>query len=450
MKKRTMWATIGIAAVVGLNGRASAQELTLDEAISLALKSNRTVQNAALEAGKFDDRKASLKTQMLPSARLYGIAAQPVAPLDFIIGQGALGVDSLGGPVPSSDSRLGSVARPFALFAVSVVQPISSISTIKKGLGLLDVQKKLADEQTRLERQLLVRDVRQLYYGIQSMQSSLHAAQESVRLFREVTRITSEYVEKRQVLDVDYLEAQMHLAKAIETVLDLENQRETLKSKLNHKLGRSVVTEFTVPDIPATADASLPESLQDSAEARQRALSQRPEARQAQLKIEQAKSEMRIARAGFDPTIAAQFVGYEATPLGSLLPRQIGIAGLSVTWEPFTWGRKKRELSVRRTELEEAVNREEDAKGMVAIDVSEQQRRLQLAAARLHVASLGRQVAVESLRVAQKQYEVQFSLLKSVLQAQASLESANADYQRGLSELWSARAEYQRALGEEQ
>lgn len=441
---------IGLAAAVLATGALQAEELTLDQAIHMAIKSNRSLLNASIETSKFEERRASLKSHMLPNAQVLGIVAQPLAPFSFVLGKGALGNDSGGSPLPQNDASLQTPTHPIGLFAVNVIQPLSSLSTIRKGLGLLDIQKKLTEEQARLERQTLVRDVRQLYYGIQTLESSLRAAHESVKLFQEVVRVTAEYAEKRQVLDVDYLDAQVHLAKGTETVLDLENQRENLKAKLNFQLGREVASEFTVTEVSSIADPGVPDALQDVTEARQKALAQRPEARQAQLKIDQAKAEMRIARAGFDPTIAAQFTGIETTPINSLLPRQVGIAGVSVTWEPFTWGRKKNELALRREELQEAVNRNEDAKSQVAIDVAEQFRKLKLASAKLHVASLMRQMAAESLRVNQKQYEVQFSLLKSVLQAQAALESANAEYQKILGELWTARAEYDRAMGDEQ
>ena len=441
---------IGALTILIGGGTAVAQELTLDQAIQLALKSNRSIQNATIEAGEFDDRKASLKSQLRPSVNVFAIGAQPLAPFDFTIPRGALGVDSGLAPSPQSDVKFDTTFHPIGLAAVTVTQPISAIPTIKKGLNLIDIQKKLAEEQTRLERQTVVSDVRQLYYGIQSLESALVAARESVRLSQEVVRVTSEYLEKRQVLDVDDLEAQLNLAKAMENVLELEHQRETLKSRLNQKLGREVGTEFTVPELPAEADASVQTSLRDASEVRQRALAQRPEARQVQLRIDQAQAEIGIASAGFDPSIAAQFIGIETTPVNSLLPRQIGVVGVSLSWEPFNWGRKKHDLAVRRDELQKAVNNAAEAKGQIEIEVAEQLRRVQLAGARLHVANLSRQVATESLRVAQKQFEEQYSLLKAVLQAQATLASANADYQRTLGELWTARAEYERATGEEQ
>jgi outer membrane protein len=436
--------------LVSFCAAASAQELTLDDAISIALKSNRVIQNSAIETAKFDDRRAGVKSQYLPSTHIFAIGAQPVAPFNFTIDKGTLGNDSLGGAIPESNVKLNTPAHPIGMVAVNVIQPLSAIPTIRKQLGLLDIQKRLTEEQTRLDRQTLVRDVRQLYYSLQSVESSQRAAREMVKLAQEVSRVTKEYVDKRQVLDVDYLESELHLAKAMESVLDLSNQRESLKAKLNQKLGRAVLTEFTVPEIPAVPEGNLPDALDSPADVARKALAQRPEARQAELKIEQAKAELRIASAAFNPSIAAQFTGVEITNVNALLPRQIGIAGVSLTWEPFTWGRKQHELAVHRDEIQEAVNAEQDAKSQVEIDVADQYRRLQLAAARLHVASLGLQMATESLRVAQKQYDVQFSLLKTVLQAQTGLEGASADYQRSLSELWSARAEYERSLGHDQ
>jgi outer membrane protein len=437
-------------ALIALCAAAAAQELTLDDAIRIALKSNRALQNSGIETAKFDDRRAEVKSQYLPSDHIFAIGAQPVAQFNFTIDKGTLGNDSLGGPIPDSNVKLNTPAHPIGLVAVNVIQPLSAIRTIRKQLGLLDIQKRLTEEQTRLDRQTLVRDVRQLYYSLQSVESSQRAARDTVKLAQEVSRLTKEYVEKRQVLDVDYLESELHLAKAMETVLDLGNQRDSLKSKLNQKLGREVLTEFTVPEIPAVAAGNLPDSLDSPADVARKALAQRPEAKQAKLKIEQAKAELRIASAAFNPSIAAQFTGVEITNVNALLPRQIGIAGVSLTWEPFTWGRKQHELELHRAEIREAMNSERDAKSQVEIDVADQYRRLQLAAAKLHVASLGLQMATESLRVAQKQYEAQFSLLKAVLQAQSGLEGASADYQRSLSELWSARAEYERSLGQDQ
>jgi outer membrane protein TolC len=154
-----------------------------------------------------------------------------------------------------------------------------------------------------------------------------------------------------------------------------------------------------------------------------------------------------LTAASYNPTIAAEFIGTEIANVNAFLPRQVGVAGLSLSWEPFTWGRRRHDVAVARMEAERAANAEQDVKSQVAMDAVEQWRRLKLASARLNVADLSRKLAAESLRVAQKQYSVEFALLKTVLEAQSKLEAANADYQKASGELWSARADYERAEG---
>lgn len=445
--KRLLHFTLVAGAVAGV---AAAADLTLDEAIQQALKANPKVQNAALESAKLEERKANLKTQLRPTTRVYALGAQPLAPFDFTIAKGSLGTDASGEPLPAFDAKFQNSVQPIGVAAVTVTEPLSQIPSIRREIHIADLEKEMAQEQTRLERQNLVRDVRQLYYGIQSLDSALRAAQEAVRLSQEVVRITAEYAAKRQVLDVEYLEAQMHLARFNENVLDLEDQRETLKAKLNHKMGRDISTDFTVPGIPESSEAQTSAAPGDLAFAQQRAMTQRPEVRQAHLKVQQAKLELRNAAAAFDPTIAAELIGVDLLNVTPLLPKRAGVAGVSLTWEPFTWGRKGHELEEKRDGIQQAMNLEKEVAGQVKVDVAEQFRRLELSAAKLRVASLSRQMATESLRIAQKQYEAQYSLLKTVLEAQVNLENAGADYRRIVTELWTARAEYDRALGEDQ
>src|ERR1700722_11521031 len=112
----TRWTVWTVVAFV-LCRTACAQELTLDAAIQIALKSNRSIQNASLEGSKMDDRRASLRSQLLPSAHILGIVAQPVAQFNFTIPKGSLGTDSGQGLVPSSDVQFQSPIHPIGVSA---------------------------------------------------------------------------------------------------------------------------------------------------------------------------------------------------------------------------------------------------------------------------------------------------------------------------------------------
>ncbi len=426
---------------------AAAQQLTLDDALTQALAANRTLKAAALDAERLEEKRSGLKTELLPHTRIFALAAQPLNPFSFTIERGALGFDSGGALIPASDAKLQNSVRPIGVAAIAVTQPLSLIPSIRREVRIADVEREIATEQLRLARQQLVRDVRLLFQGIEDAESALKAAGEGVRLSQEVVRITAEYVSKREVLDVEYLQAQMQLAKYNENVLELENERDNLKARLNQKMGRDVLTEFT----PAPASEAAPSAgiAEDAAEARARAIEQRPEVRQARLKLQAAKLGLDNAAASFHPTVSAELIGVELADVNPLLPRQIGFAALSLNWQPITWGRRKHELADKRHEIEQAGILEKEMEDQVRVEVTEHLRRLRLAQTKLRVADLGRQMATESLRISQQRYEAQYSLLRTVLDAQAALETANADYRRTLNELSLERAEYARAMGED-
>jgi outer membrane protein TolC len=52
----------------------------------------------------------------------------------------------------------------------------------------------LAQQKSRSKRQDVVRNVKQLYYNIAQVQSSLVATRETIKLYKEVERLTQDYV----------------------------------------------------------------------------------------------------------------------------------------------------------------------------------------------------------------------------------------------------------------
>ena len=232
-----------------------------------------------------------MKSQYRPSAHVFAIAAQPVAPFDIFLGQGVLGVDSAQMPIPQSAVKFETPVRPIGVFAVTVTQPLSAIPTIRKELGLIDIQKKPGGRTDA---------ARSPDAGARCAAALLRNPEPAKLAARRTGECPAVSGGGADHVAVSWRSARCSMSntskrssiwrRRSKACLDLEDQRETLKSKLNLKMGRAIQTEFTVPEIPAAADASLPASLEDLTEARQRALAHRPEARQAQLRIEQAES----------------------------------------------------------------------------------------------------------------------------------------------------------------
>jgi outer membrane protein TolC len=266
-----------------------------------------------------------------------------------------------------------------------------------------------------------------------------------VALYRELARLTENYVAGAVVLKADLLEIQTRLAKTEQSESQLNDQRDTAKEQLNHLLGRDVLTEFKVQSVLEVTDDAL-----DLEEARRRALEQRSEIRQARLRQTQAEQDLRAKRAEYIPDLAAEFNSMNFLNYGRFFPSQGNSVGLSVTWEPFDWGRKKHELAEKRWTIEQARSSEQDAVNSVLIDVNTKYRQLRHSRAQLRVARLSQETAIEGLRVVKNKYSVEAVLLKDVLQGQVTLEQSNSEYQEAVLSFWNARADFERALGEDQ
>jgi outer membrane protein TolC len=423
----------------------NAETLTLDQAVTMALENNRGLRSSALEVHKAQDKLNANRTRQFPGVSVYALGAQQLRSFDFTLEKGVLGTYSGTGPLPAEDVHLKTPLEPTGFFLARVTQPLSSLIRIRRNLDTLKTGVEIANEQTRADRQKVVREVKRTYYALQQVESGLRSVRQTVALYRELARLTENYVAGAVVLKADLLEIQTRLAKTEQSESQLNDQRDTAKEQLNHLLGRDVLTEFKVQSVLEVTDDAL-----DLEEARRRALEQRSEIRQARLRQTQAEQDLRAKRAEYIPDLAAEFNSMNFLNYGRFFPSQGNSVGLSVTWEPFDWGRKKHELAEKRWTIEQARSSEQDAVNSVLIDVNTKYRQLRHSRAQLRVARLSQETAIEGLRVVKNKYSVEAVLLKDVLQGQVTLEQSNSEYQEAVLSFWNARADFERALGEDQ
>jgi outer membrane protein TolC len=423
---------------------AGAEILTLDQAVALALENNRNLKSSALDIAKAQDRLAATRTRQYPAISLFVLGAQQLRSFDFQLSKGVLGEYPGTGPIPSEDVHLKTPLQPTGFVMGRVAQPLTSLIRIHRNMDALKTGIKLAEEQTRADRQKTVRDVKRIYYSLQQVESTLRSVRETTRLYLEVEKLTSTYVVQQVALRGDLLETQTRVARNQQYEAQLGNQRASAKEQLNLLLGRDVLTEFEVqPVLEVSGDEPGIEA------ARARALSVRPEIRQAELRALQAGQDLRAKKAEYIPEIAAEFNNVSFLNWGRYMPSQSTSVGLSLNWEPFDWGRKKHETAEKQRTVDQAALARREAENLVLADVNDKFRQLQYRRAELRVARLAQEAALESLRVVNNRYSVQAVLLKDVLQAQAGLEQTNSDYQHTLTSFWNARADFERALGED-
>jgi outer membrane protein TolC len=423
----------------------AADILTLDQAIAMAVENNRTIRGAVLEGEKAEDRLQATRTRQLPAFSVYVLGAQQLRSFDFTLEKGVLGTYPQTGPVPDQDVHLKTPLEPTGVVMIKATQPLSSLIRIRRSIDAMKTGVRIAEEQTRAERQNVVREVQRVYYGLQQAEASLRAVRQTAELYEELETLTSKYVLQQVALRGDLLQAQTRLAKVQQAATQLENRRAAAKEQLNHLLGRDVLTEFAVsPVLEVTLDTPRLD------EARARALRGRPEMRQAELRQIYAEQDLRAKAAERIPDVAVEFNNLNFLNWGQFMPIQTTSIGVSLTWEPFTWGRRTHEKAEKLRSVEQARVARQETESRVLVEINDKYRQLKYRRSELRVARLGQETAIESLRVVKNKYAAQTVLVKDVLQAQSVLEETNTEYQQALTAFWNARADFEHALGGDQ
>jgi outer membrane protein TolC len=420
----------------------STEILTLDQAISLALHDNRQVMNAQLGVGKAQDQLAATRTFRLPKFEFNALAGQQLVSPDFTFTRGVLGNYANVGPIPDHDIKLSTPMRPTAILFGQVTQPLSQLHRIRLNIKQAALMIDVVHEEVRGQQQSVINKVKRTYYGIVQTESALKSVRQALAFYRELDRVTSEYVVQQVALKADDLEVKTRLAKSETEELTASNQLSTLKEQLNQLIGRDITTQFTVSPVP---EASMIDT--DLAAARTRALEQRPEIREARIQVKQAELDKRVKKSEYIPDVSAAFTYASPRNFDTFIPKNFAAVGVAVNWEVFDWGRKKHQLAEKQKTIEQANNNLRDAESNVMIEVGARMRELQQAGQALRVAKLKQETARENMRVSMNKYKLESALFSDVLQTQATLADADYQYQQALMAFWTAKAEYEKAIG---
>ncbi len=420
--------------------------LTLDKAIDLALVNNRSAKNARLEIGKQDDKTAAARTHLLPVFKLNAGLSKPLTSFDTTFEKGVFGITA-SGPIPNEDTVITSSTNPTAAIVGQLQQPLSQLHRIKLQIRQQDLASQISRAELSATEQTLVNEIKRAYYAILQSQGAAQAAEANIKLYRELDRVTGEYVVQQVVLKTELMDVQTRLAKAEYDLLTVQNSLLTQKEQLNHLLGRDVRTEFAVSSGDETALAVMRET--DLVSARERALANRPEIREAKLRIEQSKLDKRIKKSEFIPDVSLT-VNYATTfSYSNFVPRSLSGVGVQVEWEVFDWGRKKREIAEKGKSIDQATNALLDAESEVLMEVNNRFRQMQESRQLLKVAKLSQTQARANVQLVTYKYRLDAVLLKDVLQAQTVLANSDYDYQKALLAFWTAKADFEKAIGED-
>jgi outer membrane protein TolC len=420
---------------------ASLPVLTIDDAVAVAMKGNRRVQSSILDVSRASEGTADIKTERLPHFQVYFLGGEALNSINFKIPQGALGTYQSTGPIPGQTSNI-STPQTFTGFVLGqATQPLSQLWKVHLAILESKIGEELAQERLRRQRQDTAHSIRDLYYQIAQTQAQVASAEANIKYLVDLQSETDRNLAEQTALKGDSLAVKAKLSQQRYQLLTLRDSLETQKESLNQLLGRDLNSEFSVEAQPLPADAEI-----DIAVARREALNQRAEIREARIQSRKAEVEVRRQRAEYIPDFSAN-VTYLSAPNVSFLPQNVSIAGFVLQWQPFDWGQKRHKIESLKDSVKQTALTEQDAEQLVMVDVKAKFRKLAEARALLDTITLTQEAEREKMRVVTNRYGQKAALLSDILQQEAAVAQADADYQKALAAFWSAKASFDYALG---
>jgi len=416
--------------------------LTVDQAVKLAVANNRMLKITSLQLADTKENYLAFKTHRYPNFKTYIFASELLAPISFTVPAGQWGTF---GPVkiPTTDTSITTPQQPTAYVMANVTQPLLTLYKINIGVEGKGLSMDKAAQQLVGKRQAVVANVRETYYTALQLEDAIEATLGSIKQYEELERISTQYLAEQVVLKSELLEIQAKLAEEKLSLLKLQDKQATAKETLNDLMGRDIHTPFrTAP----AAELSGAEDNLPTAESK--ALQQNSDIQEAEITVKQAENNVRQTKAKYLPDLDLSV--HYLSPFGvNFVPTNIAGAGVEFSWEAWDWNRRKHEVNESNLKVEESKVSLDETKSQVLLSVDKEYRNVHQAQAAVAAAALFRESAREKLREVTEQYGQKTKLLRDVLQQQANLDKANADYSQALAEFWSARAKLQKAMGEE-
>jgi outer membrane protein len=235
--------TLLLLALLLIAAPASAEELTLEKAIEMALAQNRTVQQADYARRAADWGLWQSVSAYLPRVD-YNTTWTRLDPDTIDAADAAFEMQKQFAPDAEP-----SVFEDSYSSGISVIQPIfnggAEIATIRSGaIGRKNAH--LGEQDARLQ---VVLQVKQAYYGVMTARGLDKVAREALQLAKESLRLVQARYEVGSVTQSDVLRWEAEAASAEGAVAEAENTLAQTRMQLARVIGGAVGRQWELPEL---------------------------------------------------------------------------------------------------------------------------------------------------------------------------------------------------------
>ncbi len=418
-------------------------ELTLSQAIDLALQQNRQIKLAQLAVVDSEHKKAIARSAYFPQIKNESTVLHITELAGVSFPAGAFGSPPSTGPIPSQSLVIDQGALTAYTSGTGLAQPLTQMFKIHESNRAATADINTAKIQVNQAENEIALKVRQLYYGILIAQLKEQAAKGEVDALQVKLQESTDAVAQGKALEVAALDSRAALLDAKQTVLTQSLQAQDLTFALDDLLGLPLTTRLQLSEDPSASGASIPPREECLRVARE----QSPEIRAAQQAVEKAKAGLAAAKDAYIPDITgiARYSYQSGVPL---LVHNFGTFGATFTYDLFDGGRRNAEIGDSRTLLSEAELNLTKVEEEVSVQVETSYDRVEQLQSLVGVADEVLKARIEAARVTDRQFEQTAALPSAPIESAAKVSAAKASLLEASLGLSLARGELKRAMGQ--
>ncbi len=421
----------------------ASMELTLTQAIDLALQQNRQLRLAQLAVVDSEHKKTIARSAYFPQIKNESTVLHITELEGVSFPAGAFGSPPSTGPIPAHSLVVDQGALTAYTSGTGLAQPLTQMFKIHESNRAATADINSAKIQVNQAEDEIALKVRQLYYGILTAQLKEQAAKGEVDASQVKLQESTDAVAQGKALEVTALDSRAALLDAKQTVLTQSLQAQDLTFELDDLLGLPLTTQLRLNEEPSASAASILPREECVRIARE----QSPDIRAAQQAVEKAKAGLAAAKDAYIPDITgiARYSYQSGVPL---LVHNFGTFGATFTYDLFDGGRRNAQISESRTLLSEAELNLTKVEEEVAVQVETAYDRVEQLQNLVGVAEEVLKARTEAARVTDRQFEQTAALPSAPVEAAAKVSSAKASLLEANLGLSLAQGELKRAMGQ--
>jgi outer membrane protein TolC len=417
-------------------------QLTLEQAINLALKQNHNVRLRSISVEQMQRKKDEARSGYLPQIKTSGSVLHVTELEGVAIPAGAFGSYPSTGPVPSKPLFVDQGSATWYTGGVGLEQPLTQLFRIHQANVAAKQDLLVAKTQLDQTQDAIALQVRQLYYNTLINQQKLKASQDQLAAAKIKDEENRNDVARGNLLEISDLQSKATILEAQQESLILRLQGNDLRRQLADVLGLPVNTPVNLDPGAAAVALDIP-TLADGIRI---ALEQNQDLKAARQTLVKAQAGLAAAKDAYLPDVTA-LSRYSYQSGVPFLVHNFGTFGFSLNYDLFDGGRREAKVREARSKVHSAEVAVDKLQSEIEVQVHGIYDRVDELRQMIEVIGQVVKVRTEAARLADRQFEQSAALSSTRSQSHADLASATASLLEANCGLSLAEADLKRAIG---